>query len=100
MYEEKDKFPFVDTDGTEICHVKGIDTWDIAGDYLLTDSRTDEDLLIFDNDLSLLQDTWRLRDLDDRSLLATISSRGALSPRSKGTEFQARVPVHETTPWT
>ncbi|MFC6875406.1 LURP-one-related/scramblase family protein [Halobellus marinus] len=78
MYEEKDEFPFVDADGTEICHVKAIDTWDIAGDYLLTDSRTDEDLLIFDNDLSLLQDTWRLRDPDDRSLLATISSRGAL----------------------
>ena len=78
MYEKKDEFPFVDTEGTEICHVKAIDTWDIAGDYLLTDSHTDEELIIFDNDLSLLQDTWRLRDPDDRSLLATISSRGAL----------------------
>ncbi|WP_178917866.1 hypothetical protein [Natronomonas gomsonensis] len=78
MYEENDEFPFVDADGTEICRVKAIDTWDIAGDYLLTDSQTDEELLIFDNDFSLLQDTWRLRDVDDGSLLATINSRGAL----------------------
>lgn len=78
MYEEKDEFPFVDTDGSEICRVKAIDTWDVAGDYLLTDSQTDEELVIFDNDLSLLQDTWRLRDADDQSLLAEINSRGGL----------------------
>jgi len=78
MYEGKDEFPFIDTDGTEICRVKAIDTWDIAGDYLLTDSHTDEELVIFDNDLSLLQDTWRLRDPDDQSLLAEINSRGGL----------------------
>jgi uncharacterized protein YxjI len=78
MYEGKDEFPFIDADGTEIGLVKAIDTWDIAGDYLLTDSHTDEELIILDNDLSLLQDTWRLRDVDDRSLLAEINSRGAL----------------------
>jgi len=78
MYEEKDEFPFVDADGTEFCRVKAIDTWDIAGDYLLTDSHADEELVIFDNDLSLLQDTWRLRDVDDQSLLAEINSRGGL----------------------
>jgi len=78
MYEGKDEFPFVDADDTEICRVKAIDTWDIAGEYLLTDSRTDEELVILDNDLSLLQDTWRLRDVDDESLLAEIRSRGAL----------------------
>jgi uncharacterized protein YxjI len=78
MYEEKDEFPFVDADGTDICRVKAIDTWDIAGEYLLTDSHTNEELVIFDNDFSLLQDTWRLRDADDGSLLAAINSRGAL----------------------
>jgi uncharacterized protein YxjI len=78
MYEERDEFPFVDADGTEICRVKAIDTWDIAGDYLLTDSQTEKDLVIFDNDLSLLQDTWRIRDAEDESLLAEINSRGAL----------------------
>ncbi|EMA72746.1 hypothetical protein [Halorubrum distributum] len=78
MYEEKDEFPFVDADGTEICRVKAIDTWDIAGEYLLTDGQTDEELVIFDNDLSLLQDTWRVRDANDQSLLAEINSRGGL----------------------
>jgi uncharacterized protein YxjI len=77
MYESKDEFPFVDAEGNEVCRVKAIDTWDIAGDYLLTDSRTDEELVIFEDDLSWLQDTWRLRDADDRSLLAEINSRGA-----------------------
>lgn len=79
MYEEKEELPFIDTDGTEICRVKAIDTWDIAGEYLLTDGQTDEELIIFDNDLSLLQDTWQLRDADDQSLLAEINSRGGLS---------------------
>ena len=78
MYDEKDEFPFVDADGTEICRVKAIDTWDIAGEYLLTDGQTDEELIVFDNDLSLLQDSWRLRDADDQSLLAEINSRGGL----------------------
>ncbi|MGQ3330496.1 hypothetical protein [Halorubrum sp. FL23] len=78
MYEGKDEFPFVDADGSEICRVKAIDTWDIAGEYLLTDSRTDEELVILDNNLSLLQDTWRLRDAEDESLLAEIRSRGAV----------------------
>lgn len=78
MYEGKDEFPIVDADGTELCRVKAIDTWDIAGDYLLTDSHTDDELVVFDNDLSLLQDTWRLRDPDDQSILAEIHSRGAV----------------------
>jgi hypothetical protein len=78
MYEEKEELPFIDTDGTEICRVKAIDTWDIAGEYLLTDGQTDEELVVFDNNLSLLQDTWKLRDADDQSLLAEINSRGGL----------------------
>lgn len=36
------------------------------------------DLVILDTDISLLQDTWWIRDADDRSLLAEINSRGAL----------------------
>ena len=65
MYEGTDEFPFVDADGTEICRVEAVDTWDIAGDYLLTDSQTGDDLVILDNDFSLLQDTWRVRDAGD-----------------------------------
>lgn len=78
MYEGKDEFPFVDADDNELFTVTANGTWDIAGDYLLTDSQTGEDLVVLDNDFSLLQDTWRIRDTEDESLLAEINSRGAL----------------------
>jgi uncharacterized protein YxjI len=51
---------------------------DIAGDYLLTDSQTGEDIVVLDNNFSLLQDTWRIRDAEDGSLIAKITSRGGL----------------------
>jgi uncharacterized protein YxjI len=78
MYEKRDEFRFVDSDGNDIFTVKASGTWDVAGDYVLTDSRTDEDLVVLENDFSLLQDTWRVRDPDDGSLLAEIESRGGL----------------------
>jgi len=78
MYEGNDTFPFLDTDGTELFTVKASGKWDVAGDYLLTDSQTGEDLVVLDNDLSLFQDTWGIRDAGDGSLLAEINSRGAL----------------------
>lgn len=78
MYEEKDTFPFVNADGDALFTVEASGTWDIAGDYLLTDSCTGENLVVLDNDLSLLQDTWRIRDAEDGSLLAEINSRGGL----------------------
>jgi len=77
MYEDNDTFPFVDTDGTELFTVEASGSWDIAGDYLLTDSQTGKDLVILENDFSLVQDTWRIRDAEDESLLAEISSRSA-----------------------
>ena len=78
MYEETDTFPFVDSDGTELFTVEATGSWDIAGDYLLTDSQTGEELVVLDNDFSLFQDTWRIRNAADESLLAEITSRGAL----------------------
>ncbi|MFC6974319.1 hypothetical protein ACFQL1_06080 [Halomicroarcula sp. GCM10025709] len=76
MYEGNDTFPFIDTDGTELFTVEASGNWNIAGDYLLTDSQTGEELVVLDNDLSLFQDTWRIRDAEDGSLLAEINSRG------------------------
>lgn len=78
MYEGRDLFPFVDADDNELFTVEAIGTWDIAGDYLLTDAQTGDELVVLDNDLSALQDTWRIRDADDESLLAEITSRSAL----------------------
>jgi uncharacterized protein YxjI len=78
MYEEKDAFPFLDADGDEIFAVEAEDTWDVAADYVLRDSRNGKNLFLLDNDLSLFQDTWRIRDAHDESLLAEVTSRGAL----------------------
>ena len=78
MYEGNDTFPFLDTDGTELFTVEASGNWDIAGDYLLTDSQTGKELVVLDNDFSLFQDTWRIRDAEDGSPLAEINSRGAL----------------------
>lgn len=78
MYEGEDRFPFVDTDGTELFEVTAAGTWDVAGEYVLTDSQTGEELVVLDNDFSLLRDTWRIRDADDGSVLAEVESRGAL----------------------
>jgi uncharacterized protein YxjI len=78
MYEGKDKFPFVDQEGNEVVSVEAKGTLDVAGDYVLTDTHTGEALVVLDNDFSLLQDTWRLRDAEDGSLIARITSRGGL----------------------
>jgi uncharacterized protein YxjI len=77
MYEGKDEFPFIDADGNELFTVEATGTWDVAGDYLLTDTQTGDELVVLDNDLSVLQDTWYIRDADDDSLLAEITSRSA-----------------------
>lgn len=78
MYQDPDELVFVDANGDEILTVEASGDWDVAGDYLLTDSLTGEDLVVLDNDFSLLRDTWRIRDAEDGTLLGEIESRGAL----------------------
>ena len=78
MFKLKEEFPFVDADGNDVFTVKASGIIDVAGDYLLTDAQTGDDLVLLDNDFSLLQDTWTIRDPDTKSKLARIDSRGAL----------------------
>lgn len=78
MFKVKDEFPFTDADGNDAFTIKASGMMDIAGDYLLTDSQTGDELVILDNDFSIFQDTWTIRDAEDRSVLAEITSRGAL----------------------
>ncbi|MGQ3412579.1 LURP-one-related/scramblase family protein [Natrinema sp. LN54] len=78
MLKMKEEFPFVDADGDEVFTVKAGGIIDVAGNYVLTDARTGEDLIILDNDYSLLQDTWKIRDATTEEKLAEINSRGAL----------------------
>jgi uncharacterized protein YxjI len=79
MFKLKEEFPFTDADGNDAFTVKAGGIIDVAGDYALVDAATDEELVILDNDYSLLQDTWTVRDADDERALAKIESRGALT---------------------
>ncbi|MFC7142081.1 hypothetical protein ACFQMA_19875 [Halosimplex aquaticum] len=78
MLKMKEEFPFTDGDGTEVFTVKAGGIIDVAGNYVLSDAQTGEDLVILDNDYSLFQDTWKIRDARDESKIAEINSRGAL----------------------
>jgi uncharacterized protein YxjI len=78
LFKLKERFPFVDADGNDVFEVKAGGIIDVAGNYVLSDSQTDEDLVVLDNDYSIFQDTWRIRDAGDERKLAEINSRGAL----------------------
>mgnify|MGYP000683939694 CR=1 FL=1 len=78
MLKMKEEFPFVDADGNEVFTVKAGGIIDVAGNYVLSDAQTGEDLVILDNDYSILQDTWKIRDARDERKIAQIDSRGAM----------------------
>lgn len=79
MLKMREEFPFVDANGNTVFTVKASGIIDVAGDYLLTDARTGEDLVLLDNDYSFLQDTWTIRDSETGATLAKLTSRGALA---------------------
>ena len=76
MFKMKEEFPFVDGDGKDVFTVKAGGIIDVAGNYVLTDAQTGEDLVILDNDYSIFQDTWTIRDAETEAKLAEINSRG------------------------
>lgn len=78
MLKMKEEFPFTDGDGNDVFTVKAGGIMDVAGNYILSDAQTGEDVVILDNDYSLLQDTWKIRDARTEAKIAEINSRGAL----------------------
>jgi uncharacterized protein YxjI len=77
MLKMKEEFPFLDAGGNELFTVNAAGILDVAGNYAIVDSATDERVAILDNDYSILQDTWRIRDGETEDLIAKIESRGA-----------------------
>ncbi|MFB6295407.1 MAG: LURP-one-related/scramblase family protein [Halobacteriales archaeon] len=77
MFKLKEEFPFVDANGEDVFTVTAGGIVDVAGNYVLTDARTGEDVVVLDNDFSILRDVWTVRD-PDGAKLAAITSRGAL----------------------
>jgi len=77
MFKLKEEFPFVDADGNDVFTVKAGGMLDVAGNYTLTDARTGENIIVLDNDYSIFQDTWTVRDADTEAKVAEINSQGA-----------------------
>ena len=84
LFKMKEEFPFTDGDGDEVFTVKAGGIIDVAGDYMLTDSRTGKDIVLLDNDFSIFRDVWTIRDPDAGTELAEIRSRGALVTLARG----------------
>jgi len=78
MFKLKESFPFVDADGEDVFEVTASGIVDVAGNYVLSDSRTGEELVVLGNDFSIFQDSWTIRDADTGAEIANIDSRGAL----------------------
>jgi uncharacterized protein YxjI len=78
MFKVKEQFPFVDGNGDDVFEVNAGGIIDVAGNYVLTDSETGEDIVILDNDYSIFQDTWKIRDASTEAKIAEINSQGAL----------------------
>jgi uncharacterized protein YxjI len=78
LFKLKEEFPFVDADGNEVFTVKAGSILDIAGNYAIVDAGTGERVAILDNDYSIFQDTWTIRDGETEAVLAKITSRGAV----------------------
>jgi len=79
MFKLKEQFPFTDADGNEAFEVNAGGIIDVAGNYVISDSQTGEDVVVLDNDFSIFKDSWRISDPDTDAIIATITSRGALT---------------------
>ena len=78
MFKMKEEFPFTDAEGNDVFTVKAGGLIDVAGNYVLSEADSGEDLVVLDNDFSIFQDTWTIRDADSESKVAQIDSRGAV----------------------
>ena len=78
MLKMKEEFPFLTGDGADAFTVKAGGIMDVAGNYTLTDAGTGEDVVVLDEEFSLLSETWRIRDPDSGRVLATIRSKNKL----------------------
>ncbi|TKX46612.1 hypothetical protein EXE41_09385 [Halorubrum sp. SD690R] len=75
MFKLKEEFPFVTADGEDAFSVKAGGIMDVAGNYAITDAGTGEEVVVLDEDLSLLVENWTIRDPDTGEALATIRSK-------------------------
>lgn len=78
LLKMKEEFPFTDADGEPVFTVKAGGILDVAGDYTLTDDRTEEPVVVLDKKWTLFADHWKVRDPDSEALIAEITSKSKL----------------------
>jgi hypothetical protein len=78
MFNLKEEFPFVNGSGEEAFTVKTDSVLDVAGSYTLLDSVVDEEVVVLDEDLSFLVETWTIRDPETGDAIATVQSKSKL----------------------
>ena len=75
LFKLKEEFPFVDADGEPAFTVKAAGMLDFAGNYVLTDDATGEEVVVLDKNFTFFVDRWVLRDPDTGTEIATIRSK-------------------------
>jgi len=79
MMKMKEEFPFTDGNGDPVLTVKAAGILDLAGDYVVIDEQTGEQVVVLDCNWSFLGDVWKVRDPDDDRVLATIESKSTVA---------------------
>ncbi len=75
MFKMKEEFPFVTGDDADAFTVKAGGIMDVAGNYAITDAGTGEEVVVLDEDYSLVTENWTIRDPDSGEALASIRSK-------------------------
>ncbi|WP_049891152.1 LURP-one-related/scramblase family protein [Natrinema versiforme] len=78
-FKLKEEFPFVDGNGETVFTINAQQIRDYEGQYVLTDARSGDDIVVLDHEYSLLEQitgaTWTIRDAETDAELAEITSR-------------------------
>ncbi|GAA0248255.1 LURP-one-related/scramblase family protein [Haladaptatus pallidirubidus] len=77
MFKMKEEFPFFDSDGNVVFHVKAKNILDVAGDYVLTEEGSDEPVLILNKNFTFFHHRWTIKSPDGTEI-AEVASRSAI----------------------
>jgi hypothetical protein len=62
MFKLKEEFPFITGDGADAFTVKAGGIMDVAGNYVIRDAGTSEEVVVLDEEFSLFMENWTIRD--------------------------------------
>lgn len=78
-FKLKEEFPFVDGNGEEVFTVNARQIRDYEGEYVLTDARSGDDVVVLEHEYSIFEQitgaTWKICDAESGGELAEITSR-------------------------